>query len=232
MSDHIPEFLTRQAIAQMIDHTNLRPEATPDQIVRLCEEAKEFGFGAVMVNGCYVELASANLRGTQVKVGAVIGFPLGTTLTSVKQFETDQVLRMGAGDIDMVLNVGLLKAGEQELVATDIRAVVQASHKENAVLKVILETVLLTDEEKVTACRICVESGADFVKTSTGFLGGGATVADIALMRQAVGNKCGVKASGGIRTVTELKAMISAGADRIGTSNGVSIIRELQSETK
>jgi deoxyribose-phosphate aldolase len=232
MSDHIPEFLTRQAIAQMIDHTNLRPEATPDQIVRLCEEAKEFGFGAVMVNGCYVELASANLRGTQVKVGAVIGFPLGTTLTSVKQFETDQVLRMGAGEIDMVLNVGLLKAGEQELVATDIRAVVQASHKENAVLKVILETVLLTDEEKVTACRICVESGADFVKTSTGFLGGGATVADIALMRQAVGNKCGVKASGGIRTVTELKAMISAGADRIGTSNGVSIIRELQSETK
>jgi deoxyribose-phosphate aldolase len=222
------ETLTWQAAARMIDHTNLRPEATPDQIVRLCEEAKEFCFGAVMVNGCYVEQACANLRGSEVKVGAVIGFPLGATLTSVKQYETEEVLRMGAVEIDMVLNVGLLKAGEREQVSSDIRAVVEATHKEGALLKVILETVLLTDQEKVTACQICVDSGADFVKTCTGFLGGGATVADITLMRRTVGSRCGVKASGGIRTATDVKAMIAAGADRIGSSSGVSIIRELR----
>jgi deoxyribose-phosphate aldolase len=232
MPDPIPEALSWQAIARMIDHTNLRPEATPDQIVRLCDEAREFGFGTVMVNGCYVALACTHLRNTEVKVGAVIGFPLGATLTSVKTFEASEVVKSGAREIDMVINVGALKAGLHEQVASDIRAVAKIVHQQSALLKVILETVLLTDEEKVTACQISVDSGADFVKTSTGFLGGGATVADIALMRQAVGNKCGVKASGGIRTVTNLKAMISAGANRIGTSNGVSIIRELQSETK
>jgi deoxyribose-phosphate aldolase len=233
MADQIvPNSPTWQAVAQMIDHTNLRPEATPAQIVRLCDEARECGFGAVMVNGCYVELASARLRGTEVKVGTVIGFPLGATLTSVKTFETAEALRAGAREIDMVLNVGALKGGEREKVAADIKAVAEVVRKHKALLKVILETVLLNDQEKVIACQICVESGADFVKTSTGFLGGGATVADIALMRQAVGNKCGVKASGGIRTAADLKAVISAGADRIGTSSGVSIIRELQSETK
>jgi deoxyribose-phosphate aldolase len=232
MPDRILETLTWQSVARMIDHTNLRPEATPDQIVRLCDEAREFGFGAVMVNGCYVELAGKKLRGTDVKVGAVIGFPLGAVLTSVKTFEAAEILRLGAREIDMVINVGALKAGKREQVAADIRAVAEVVHEQKALLKVILETVLLADEEKVAACQISVDSGADFVKTSTGFLGGGATVADIALMRHAVGNKCGVKASGGVRTAANVKAMISAGANRIGTSNGVSIIRELQGETK
>jgi deoxyribose-phosphate aldolase len=223
-----PERLTWQAAARMIDHTNLRPEATPAQITRLCEEAREFGFVAVMVNGCYVELATSYLRGSEVKVGAVVGFPLGATVTKVKQCEAVELLRLGAREIDMVLNVGALKAGEREQVASDIRAVAEVTHKRESLLKVILETVLLTDDEKVTACRLSVEAGADFVKTSTGFLGGGATAADVALMRRTVGTKCGVKASGGIRTATDFKAMIAAGADRIGTSNGVSIIRELQ----
>jgi deoxyribose-phosphate aldolase len=223
-----PERLTWQAAARMIDHTNLRPEATPAQITRLCEEAREFGFAAVMVNGCYVDLAHSLLQNTQVKVGAVIGFPLGATVTKVKQCEAVELLRLGAQEIDMVLNVGALKAGEREQVASDIRALAEVTHKRESLLKVILETVLLTDDEKVTASRLSVEAGADFVKTSTGFLGGGATAADVALMRRTVGTKCGVKASGGIRTATDFKAMIAAGADRIGTSNGVSIIRELQ----
>lgn len=223
---------TWQAVAQMIDHTNLRPEATPERIVRLCDEAREFGFGAVMVNGCYVELACNELRGTEVKVGAVIGFPLGATLTSVKTFEAAEVLRLGASEIDMVINVGGLKAGKREQVLSDVRAVAEVCHQQKAILKVILETVLLTDDEKETACQISVDAGADFVKTSTGFLGGGATVADIALMRQTVGNKCGVKASGGIRTAADLQSMVSAGADRIGTSNGVSIIRELKNQPR
>jgi deoxyribose-phosphate aldolase len=227
----VPGSLTWQAVAQMIDHTNLRPEATPEQIVRLCHEAREFRFGAVMVNGCYVELASRHLNGSDVKVGAVIGFPLGAMLSGVKRFEAAEALRMGAREIDMVLNVGALKAGEREKVESDIIAVAEIVHEQGALLKVILETVLLSDEEKVTACQICMESGADFVKTSTGFLGGGATVGDIALMRQTVGNQCGVKASGGIRTTADLQSMITAGADRIGTSNGVSIIRELRSQT-
>jgi deoxyribose-phosphate aldolase len=226
-----PEALTWQSAARMIDHTNLRPEATPDQIVRLCEEAREFSFGAVMVNGCYVELACAHLRGTEVSVGAVIGFPLGATFTSVKQFEAVEALRLGAREIDMVLNVGALKAGERQQVASDIRAIAEVAHKQNALLKVILETILLTDDEKVAACQISVDAGADFVKTSTGFLGGGATVADIALMRRVVGTNCGVKASGGIRTAAELRTMIAAGADRIGTSSGVNIIRELRQES-
>jgi deoxyribose-phosphate aldolase len=230
MADRIPEALTWQALARMIDHTNLRPEATPGQIARLCEEACEYGFGAVMVNGCNVELACARLRGTEVTVGAVIGFPLGATLTSVKKFEASEALKAGAREIDMVINIGALKAGQREQVASDIRAVAEIVHEQKALLKVILETVLLTDEEKVTACEISVDSGADFVKTSTGFLGGGATVADIALMRQTVGNRCGVKASGGIRNAADVEAMISAGANRIGTSNGVSILGELREE--
>ncbi len=184
-----------------------------------------------MINGCYVELACAHLRATEVKVGAVIGFPLGATFTSVKQFEASEALRAGAREIDMVLNIGALKAGEREHVAADIRAVAEVTHKQNALLKVILETVLLTDEEKVTACQLSVDAGADFVKTSTGFLGGGATIGDVALMRDTVGTRCGVKASGGIRTAFDLKAMIAAGADRIGSSNGVNIIRELRQES-
>jgi len=219
---------TWQRIANMIDHTNLRPEATPSDIVRLCEEAREFRFGAVMINACYVSLAREQLRDSPVKVGVVVGFPLGATHTSVKVFEAKQTLLLGAREIDMVMNIGWLKAGQKEQVVFDIRAVAEAVHAEGALLKVILETGLLTNDEKLLACEISEKAGADFVKTSTGFLGGVATVADVALMRRAV--KIGVKASGGIRTAADARAMIEAGADRLGTSSGVKIVTELRSE--
>jgi deoxyribose-phosphate aldolase len=216
----------------MIDHTNLRPEATSQQIAKLCAEAREFAFGAVMVNASYIELARSELRGSDVQVGAVIGFPLGATLTSVKKFEAEEALRVGAREIDMVINVGALKSGDLDLVRSDIRALADAVHKDNALLKVIIETVLLSDEEKVSACRLSVDAGADFVKTCTGFLGGGATLADIALMRRTVGPRIGVKASGGIRNAADALEMIEAGADRLGTSSGVAIVRELQAATR
>lgn len=212
----------------MIDHTNLRPEATPGQIVCLCEQAREFGFGAVMINPCYVALAFEQLRGSPVKVGAVVGFPLGATLTSVKAFETKETLRLGAREIDMVMNIGALKAGEKAQVLSDIQAVADVVHAGGGLLKVILETALLTNDEKRLACEISEEAGADFVKTSTGFLGGVATVEDVALMRRVV--RIGVKASGGIRTAADARAMIEAGADRLGTSGGLKILTELRSE--
>ena len=217
-----------QGVASIIDHTNLRPEATPSQIVKLCEEAREFGFGSVMINPCYVLLASSQLRGSDVKVGVVVGFPLGATLTSVKVFETGEALKLGAREIDMVMNIGALKAGEREVVQSDIRAVADIVHSHGALLKVILETGLLTNDEKVLACELSEKAGADFVKTSTGFLGGVATVEDVALMRRAV--KIGVKASGGIRTASDAKAMIEAGANRLGTGSGVKIVSELRNE--
>lgn len=217
---------TWQGAASIIDHTNLRPEATPAQIVRLCEEAREFGFAAVMINPCHVALASSQLRGSAIKVGAVVGFPFGATLTSVKVFETKEALRLGAREIDMVINIGALKAGESDRVRSDIRALAELVHADGALLKVILEMGLLTQEEKVLACQLSESSGADFVKTSTGFLGGGATVEDVALMRRAL--TIGVKASGGIRTARDAKAMIHAGASRLGTSSGVAIIGELR----
>ncbi len=217
-----------QGVARIIDHTNLRPEATPSQIVRLCEEAREFGFGSVMINPCYVALACSQLRGSDVKVGAVVGFPLGATLTSVKVFETGEALKLGAREIDMVMNIGALKAGEREVVQLDIRAVADIVHSHGALLKVILETGLLTNDEKLVACELSEKAGADFVKTSTGFLGGVATVEDVALMRRAV--KIGIKASGGIRTASDAKAMIEAGANRLGTSSGVKIVSELRNE--
>jgi deoxyribose-phosphate aldolase len=219
---------TWQGVANMIDHTNLRPEATPSHMVRLCEEARQFSFGAVMINACYVSLASEQLRDSPVKVGAVVGFPLGATLTGVKVFETKQTLTLGAREIDMVMNIGWLKAGQKEHVLSDIRAVAEVVHPEGALLKVILETGLLTNDEKLLACEISEMAGADFVKTSTGFLGGVATVEDVALMRRVV--KIGVKASGGIRTAADARAMIEAGADRLGTSSSVKIVTELQSE--
>lgn len=215
-----------QSVAAIIDHTNLRPEATPDQIVRLCEEAREFGFGAVMVNPCHVGLASSSLQNSGVKVGAVVGFPLGATLMSVKIFETKEALNLGAREIDMVVNIGALKAGDHAHVLSDIAGVAAVVRERKALLKVILETGLLTNEEKLAACEISEQAGADFVKTSTGFLGGVATVEDVALMRRAV--KIGVKASGGIRTASDARAMIEAGASRLGTSSGVNIIRELR----
>jgi deoxyribose-phosphate aldolase len=217
-------------VAKMIDHTNLRPEATADQIGRLCAEAKEFGFCTVMVNTSYVALAESKLSGTGVKVGAVIGFPLGASVSSAKRFEAKEALRLGAREIDMVLNIGALKSGDRRQVELDIRGVTETVHGQGALLKVILETGLLTDDEKRIACELSVEAGADFVKTSTGFLGQGATVTDVALMRRVVGPKLGVKASGGIRTAADAKAMIAAGANRLGTSSGVKIVQELRSE--
>jgi deoxyribose-phosphate aldolase len=217
-----------QNLAAIIDHTNLRPEATPRDIARLCDEAREVGFGAVVVNPCHVALAFANLQNSGVRVGAVVGFPLGATLTNVKVFEAEEALKLGAREIDMVLNIGALKAGDRELVLSDITGVADAVRERKALLKVILETGLLTREEKLAACEISERAGADFVKTSTGFLGGVATVEDVALMRSAV--KIGVKASGGIRTAGAARAMIEAGANRLGTSSGVNIIRELRAE--
>ena len=218
-----------RSLAAIIDHTNLRPEATPTQIIRLCEEAREFGFGAVMVNASHVALCCSHLRDSIVKVGAVAGFPLGATLTSVKRFEAAESLKLGAREIDVVMNIGELKAGGRDVVLADIRAVAETVNAEKALLKVILETHLLSDSEKLLACEISEKAGADFVKTSTGFLGGVATLDDVRLMRRAV--TIGVKASGGIRTAGDAKAMIEAGANRLGTSSGVNIIRELRNES-
>jgi deoxyribose-phosphate aldolase len=211
----------------MIDHTNLRPEATRDQIIQLCQQAVQFRFAAVVVNPCYVRLAASQVKNSEVKVATVVGFPLGATLSEVKQLEAAEALRLGAQEIDMVLSIGALKSGDHAQVLSDIRQVAEVVHAGGAILKVILETVLLTDDEKRTACQLCVEAHADFVKTSTGFLGGGATVADVALMRSVVGSDLGVKASGGIRTRADAIAMIEAGANRIGTSSGVAIIQGL-----
>src|ERR1700722_1211080 len=217
-----------QHVASIIDHTNLRPEATPDQIIRLCKEAREYGFASVMVNSCYVELAHSTLRGSDVKVGVVVGFPLGAALTSVKRFESAEALRLGASEIDMVLNIGELKGGNREFVLSDIKAVADVVHVHRDLLKVIMETILLTDAEKLAACEISEKAGADFVKTSTGFLGGVATVGDVALLRRCV--KIGVKASGVIRTANDARAMMAAGATRLGTSSGVNIAHELRDE--
>jgi deoxyribose-phosphate aldolase len=217
-----------QSVAKIIDHTLLKAEATPEQVAKLCDEAREYGFGAVMVNATNVAQCVSKLQGTDVKVGAVIGFPLGATLTDVKVFEAKECMRLGAREIDMVMNIGALKSGNRELVHSDVAALVQAAHAQKALLKVILETGLLTDDEKRAACVICEKAGADFVKTSTGFLGGAATVEDVALMRRAV--TIGVKASGGIRSATDALKMIEAGATRLGTSSGVAIVRELRGE--
>lgn len=205
-----------------IDHTLLKPEATQAMIDKLCAEAKEHDFASVCVNPYWVKRSAELLAGTDVKVCTVIGFPLGASTTEVKAAETRDAIRSGATEVDMVLNVGALKSGDLETVKADVAAVKQAAG--DVLLKVILETGLLTDEEKETACKLCVEAGADYVKTSTGFGPGGATVEDIALMRKAVGANVGVKASGGVRDGEAALAMIKAGASRIGTSSGVSIV--------
>ena len=215
------------ATAQLIDHTLLRPDATRPEIIRLCEEAAHFRFNAIFVHPSYVAVAAAVLRDKQVKVGTPIGFPQGATLTTVKRFEALEALRLGAEELDMVLNVGALKSGCTEFVASDICAVTEVAHEAGAIVKVILETCLLTREEKIQACELSLAAGADFVKTSTGLAGGGATIEDVKLMRSIVGKRAGVKASGGIRTATEINTMLAAGANRIGTSSGVSIMREL-----
>ena len=212
------------SLARMIDHTMLKPEATKEEITILCEEAKKYNFASVCINPSYVPLCSQLLRGTQVKVCTVIGFPLGATTTATKRAEAEEVLNEGAQEIDMVLNIGRLKAGDYKYVFNDINQVVLAAKRKNAVAKVILETALLTDEEKVKACIISKEAKADFVKTSTGFSKGGATAGDIALMRYVVGSSVGVKASGGVRTTEDAQTMIKSGADRIGASASVKIV--------
>lgn len=221
-----------KSLAKTIDHTLLKPDATADKIAQLCFEAKKYGFASVCVNPSYVKLCADLLKDTDVKVCTVIGFPLGATSTEVKAFETKNALENGATEIDMVINIGALKAGDNKLVARDIREVVKAAHSAGALVKVIIETALLTDEEKTIACLLAKEAGADFVKTSTGFSSGGATVHDIALMRRAVGPDIGVKAAGGIHSHEEAEQMIAAGATRIGASAGIKIIQADSPETQ
>ncbi len=214
----------KEDISRYIDHTNLRAYATEDDIIRLCDEAKEYGFYAVCVNPYRVRLAKERLKGTDVKVASVIGFPLGATPTEVKVFEAKKALEDGADELDMVINIGALKDGNYEYVRKDIEEVVKVAREKGAIVKVIIETCYLTDEEKVKACELAKEAGAHFVKTSTGFGTGGATVEDVRLMRKVVGPEMGVKAAGGIRTYEQAVAMIEAGATRIGTSSGVKIV--------
>jgi deoxyribose-phosphate aldolase len=216
---------TDETVAHMIDHTILKPDATQDEIAQLCYEARKYNFASVCVNPTYVKLCSDLLAGSDVKVCVVVGFPLGATPTDGKVFETQQAIREGASEVDMVINVGALKSRDYELVERDIASVARACHADNAILKVIIESALLTDEEKVVACQLSKVAGADFVKTSTGFGPGGATVEDVALMRRVVGPAMGVKASGGIRTYEDAQKMIAAGASRLGASAGVRIIQ-------
>ena len=219
------------SIASYIDHTLLKPDATGEQIDQLCAEAREYGFASVCVNPYYVARCVKNLKGTDVKVCTVVGFPLGATTAESKAFEALQAIASGAKEIDMVMNVCAMKSGHTKAIEQEIQARAAAVEGQ-AILKVIIETCLLTDEEKNQACRIARRSGADFVKTSTGFSTGGATVEDVALMRKAVGSKLGVKASGGIRDYATAKAMIEAGATRIGASAGVAIVKEEQEACK
>ena len=212
-------------IAKYIDHTILKPEATVEDVKRLCREAKEYSFASVCVNGCYAKLVSTELAGSEVKTCVVVGFPLGAMTKEAKAFETSQAIENGASEIDMVINVGALKSKDYKFVKEDIEAVVNAA-KGKALVKVIIETCLLTDEEKVKACEIAKEAKADFAKTSTGFSTGGATKEDIALMRKTVGPDLGVKASGGVRDFKAAMDMINAGASRIGSSNSIAIVNE------
>jgi deoxyribose-phosphate aldolase len=223
----VAQQLSGADVARLIDHTLLKPEASRDQISRLCEEAHHYCFASVCVNPAYVKLCADLLRGADgVLVCSVIGFPLGATLAEVKAYEAQQAIAHGAAEVDMVQHVGALKSRNYDLLRQDMAAVVTVAHNNGALCKVILETALLTDEEKEIACRIAGEVGADFVKTSTGFGPGGATVADVALMRRVVGPDMGVKASGGVRTYADVRAMVEAGATRIGTSSGVRIVEE------
>jgi deoxyribose-phosphate aldolase len=215
-------------IARYIDHTLLKPEATPAQVTQLCAEAREYGFASVCVNPAYVPLCAQELAGSDVAVCTVAGFPLGATTSAAKAAEAAEAIAGGASEVDMVIAVGRLVAGEYDYVLGDIRGVVDACHSRGALCKVIIETSLLSDEQKVAACVLAVRAGADFVKTSTGFSTGGATTADIALMRRVVGPQIGVKASGGVRDLAGARAMIAAGATRIGASAGVAIVREEQ----
>lgn len=218
--------MNKTEFAQLLDHSLLEPQASKAQIEKLCEEALEFQFGAVCIPPFWVPVAAKMLKGSPQKIVTVIGFPLGNTLTEVKTFETERVLEAGAQEIDMVINVGALKSGEPDFVLKDIQSVVHsARQKEGVLVKVILETALLNDSEKIAACRIAAQAGADFVKTSTGFMGG-ATIEDVKLMHKTVGSQLGIKAAGGIKDLAIAEGMIQAGANRIGSSSCVAIIKE------
>lgn len=222
----LPALPTGAEVAAWIDHTLLKPEATADQVKQLCQEARQYHFASVCVNPAYVPLAAGLLSGTGLKVGTVVGFPLGATLPTDKAIEALSFVNAGASEIDMVINVGALKNQAYGQVLNEVQAVVQVCHNQNALVKVILETCLLTRREKIIACLLCKEAGADFVKTSTGFGAGGATVEDVDLMHRTVGALVKVKASGGIRTWQVARQMIAAGASRLGSSSGVQIVKE------
>jgi len=221
-----PAVTEPATLARLIDHTLLKPEAGEDALRAHCAEAIEFGFASVCVHPTWVPLCVELLAESAIKVGSVIGFPSGATLPAVKAYEAEQVALLGAQEVDMVLSVGRLRDGDYPAVFRDINAVADAARDNGLLLKVIMETGLLTHEQKIAACVICKEAGADFVKTATGFNGGGATVEDIALMRLVVGPSMGVKAAGGVRTAADALRMIAAGATRIGTSAGASIVRD------
>ncbi|MEH7347853.1 MULTISPECIES: deoxyribose-phosphate aldolase [Gottfriedia] len=216
--------------ASLVDHTLLRADAKREEIAKLAEEAKEFSFASVCINPTWVSYASELLKDSSVKVCTVIGFPLGANTPEVKAFETTNAIENGAEEVDMVINISALKEKNDELVERDVRAVVEAA-KGKALVKVIIETCLLTDEEKVRACELSVKAGADFVKTSTGFSTGGATVEDVALMRKTVGENVGVKASGGVRSLKDVENVVAAGANRIGTSSGVKLVQGEEANT-
>lgn len=222
--------MNKKDLARMINHTILKADATEMEVEKLCTEALEYNFASVCINPSMVEKAANMLKGSDVKVCTVIGFPLGATTTEVKAFETEDVIKKGATEVDMVINIGKLKEGNIEYVKKDIEAVVNAA-KGKALTKVIIETCLLTDEEKVTACKLSKEAGADFVKTSTGFSTGGATASDIKLMRETVGPDLGVKASGGVRSLEDAMAMIENGATRIGASASIAICEGTKSNS-
>ena len=217
-------------VASMIDHTLLKPDATRKEIEKLCAEAAQFHFATVCVNPTWVALAAQLLRGSGVGVCSVVGFPLGATTADVKHYETRRAIFDGASEIDMVINIGALKSGDLNVVERDIAAVVGPCREANVVSKVIIEVALLNDDEKIAACTLSKTAGADFVKTSTGFGPGGATAADVALMRRVVGDEMGVKAAGGVRDLQGLNAMVSAGASRVGASAGVRIVQESRGE--
>jgi deoxyribose-phosphate aldolase len=216
-----------EGVLKKIDHTLLKPDATRSAVKKICDEAKQYGFASVCVNPSYIGYVANELRGSDVAPCCVIGFPLGATMPEVKAYETDAAIAAGAKEVDMVINIGAAKSGEWDLVRQDIEAVVKAS-RGRALVKVIIETCLLTDAEKTEASKIAKQAGADFVKTSTGFSTGGATVADVRLMRAAVGPQMGVKASGGVRDLQSAREMVAAGATRLGTSSGVKIAEALK----
>jgi len=221
-----------QSLADTLDHTLLQPDATAADVLRMCQEAVHYRFACVCVNPCWIALAHSALSGTGIAVGSVVGFPLGASLTHCKREEGESALRLGAQELDVVIQIGALKSGDNATVKNDVCTMVELAHDAGARIKAILETCLLTLEEKLRASEICVAAGVDFLKTSTGFSSGGATVADVSLLRGVAGGRCGVKAAGGIRTLDAARDMLEAGASRIGTSSGVAIVESYMEQQR